>query len=94
MLVGSLYARSSTLKLYARWTVFTTPLVRTISLHDEKMGRLHGCILCVSQDGTIAVVAVDGFQLYVTSTQLVDFAYPYPAYTSCLRPLHPSSGYV
>ncbi|KAH9891906.1 WD40 repeat-like protein [Cubamyces lactineus] len=51
-----------TLKLYARWTMFTTPLARTISLHDEKMGRLHGCILCVSQDGTIAVVAVDGFQ--------------------------------
>ncbi|KAI0655440.1 WD40 repeat-like protein [Cubamyces menziesii] len=51
-----------TLKLYARWTVFTTPLARTISLHDEKMGRLHGCILCVSQDGTIAVVAVDGLQ--------------------------------
>ncbi|OSC98008.1 WD40 repeat-like protein [Trametes coccinea BRFM310] len=51
-----------TLKLCARWTLFTTPLSRIISLHDEKVGRLHGCVLCVSQDGTIAVVALDGYQ--------------------------------
>ncbi|KAI0354805.1 WD40 repeat-like protein [Trametes cingulata] len=51
-----------TLKLHARWTVFTTPLARVISLHDEKVGRLHGCVLCISQDGTIAVVAIDGNQ--------------------------------
>ncbi|KAI0365315.1 WD40 repeat-like protein [Pilatotrama ljubarskyi] len=51
-----------TLKLHARWTMFTTPLARVISLHDSQVGRLHGCVLCVSQDGTIAVVAVDGNQ--------------------------------
>ncbi|KAI0718156.1 WD40 repeat-like protein [Cerioporus squamosus] len=51
-----------TLKLCARWTLFTTPLARVIPLQDEKVGRLHGCALCVSQDGTIAVIAVDGHQ--------------------------------
>ncbi|KAI0642943.1 WD40 repeat-like protein [Trametes meyenii] len=50
------------LKLCARWTLFTTPLSRVISLHEEAVGRLHGCVLCVAQDGTIAVVAVDGYQ--------------------------------
>ncbi|RDX48877.1 WD40 repeat-like protein [Lentinus brumalis] len=52
-----------TLKLCARWTLFTTPLVRVIALQDEKVGRLHGCALCISQDGTIAVIAIDGYQL-------------------------------
>ncbi|KAI0770640.1 WD40 repeat-like protein [Fomes fomentarius] len=51
-----------TLKLCARWTLFTTPLARVISLEDEKVGRLHGCALCISQDGTIAVIAIDGYQ--------------------------------
>ncbi|RPD74051.1 WD40 repeat-like protein [Lentinus tigrinus ALCF2SS1-7] len=51
-----------TLKLCARWTFFTTPLARVVALHDEKVGRLHGCALCISQDGTIAVIAVDGYQ--------------------------------
>ncbi|KAI8986132.1 WD40 repeat-like protein [Trametes punicea] len=51
-----------TFRLCARWTIFTTPLARIISLHDEKIGRLHGCVLCVSQDGTIAVIALDGYQ--------------------------------
>ena len=55
----------STLKLCARWTLFNTPLARVITLDDDKVGRLHGCVLCVSQDGTIAVVAVDGYELYV-----------------------------
>ncbi|KAI0823988.1 WD40 repeat-like protein [Trametes gibbosa] len=50
------------LKLCARWTVFTTPLACVVSLEDEDVGRLHGCMLCISQDGTIAVVAVDGLQ--------------------------------
>ncbi|KAI0754509.1 WD40 repeat-like protein [Daedaleopsis nitida] len=51
-----------TLKLCARWTLFTTPLARVIPLVEEKIGRLHGCALCVSQDGTIAVIAIDGYQ--------------------------------
>ncbi|OJT12977.1 WD repeat-containing protein 7 [Trametes pubescens] len=64
-----------TLKLCARWTVFTTPLVRVISLEDEGVGRLHGCVLCISQDGTIAVIAVDGYQ----------FVYLVPASAAPLR---------
>lgn len=55
----------STLELFARWTVFTSPLAHVVSLHDEKVGRLCGCVLCISQDGTIAVIALDGYQLYV-----------------------------
>ncbi len=50
------------LKLLARWTVFTVPLARVINLEE---GRLSGCALCISEDGTIAVIAVDGFQLCV-----------------------------
>ncbi|PIL35130.1 hypothetical protein GSI_02919 [Ganoderma sinense ZZ0214-1] len=52
----------ATLKLFARWTVFTSPLAHMLSLHDEKVGRLCGCVLCISQDGTIAVIALDGYQ--------------------------------
>ncbi|EJF60945.1 WD40 repeat-like protein [Dichomitus squalens LYAD-421 SS1] len=52
----------STLKLCARWTVFTSPLARVVPLHGEKVGRLLGCVLCISQDGTIAVIALDGPQ--------------------------------
>ncbi|EIW52425.1 WD40 repeat-like protein [Trametes versicolor FP-101664 SS1] len=65
----------NTLKLCARWTVFTTPLARVISLEDEGVGRLHGCVLCISQDGTIAVIAVDGYQ----------FVYLVPASAAPLR---------
>ncbi|EGN97892.1 hypothetical protein SERLA73DRAFT_55174 [Serpula lacrymans var. lacrymans S7.3] len=50
------------LKLCARWTVFLTPLVRVIQLQNEKAGPLRGCALCVSEDGTIAVFVIDGFQ--------------------------------
>ncbi|KAL6301983.1 hypothetical protein BKA93DRAFT_436971 [Sparassis latifolia] len=47
------------LKLCALWTIFTTPLAQVIQLHDEEVGRLQDCILCISQDGAIAVIAVD-----------------------------------
>ncbi|KAI9066035.1 WD40 repeat-like protein [Trametes sanguinea] len=67
-----------TLKLCARWTLFTTSLARVISLHDEKVGRLHGCVLCVSQDGTIAVIALDGYQ----------FIYLVPASAAPLRTIY------
>ncbi|KAJ7119871.1 hypothetical protein C8R44DRAFT_878257 [Mycena epipterygia] len=52
---------TDTLTLCARWTIFTTPLTSVIQFRDEK-GPLRGCVLCVSRDGTIAVIAVDGFQ--------------------------------
>ncbi|KAL0574420.1 hypothetical protein V5O48_007539 [Marasmius crinis-equi] len=51
------------LKLCARWTVFNTPLVKVLQFEDIKTGPLSGCVLCVAEDGTIAVVAIDGFEL-------------------------------
>ncbi|KAJ6624507.1 hypothetical protein B0H10DRAFT_2174467 [Mycena sp. CBHHK59/15] len=45
---------TDTLTLCARWTIFTTPLASV-------PGPLRGCVLCISQDGTIAVIVVDGF---------------------------------
>ncbi|KAJ7162930.1 hypothetical protein C8R46DRAFT_1101904 [Mycena filopes] len=54
---------ADTLTLCARWTVFTAPLLSIVQFQqNEKQGPLRGCVLCVSRDGTIAVVVVDGFQ--------------------------------
>ena len=53
----------SSLELQARWTVFTTPLKHVIQLQDNAAGALNGCVLCVSEDGTVAVIVVDGLQL-------------------------------
>jgi WD repeat-containing protein 7 len=50
-------------KLYARWTVFLTPLASVLQIDERQGGPLSGCVLCISADGTIAVIAVDGFQL-------------------------------
>ncbi|TDL19727.1 hypothetical protein BD410DRAFT_773671 [Rickenella mellea] len=52
-----------TLKLRARWIVFTSPLAQVIELRDENVGRLRDCALCISEDGTIAVVVIDGLEL-------------------------------
>ncbi|KAJ3534487.1 hypothetical protein NM688_g7130 [Phlebia brevispora] len=46
-------------QLLARWTIFLEPLSEVIYLAS---GRLKGCALCISQDGTIALVDVDGCQ--------------------------------
>ncbi|KAG7088816.1 hypothetical protein E1B28_012775 [Marasmius oreades] len=54
------------LKLRARWTVFNTPLAEVLQFQDIKTGPLTGCVLCVAEDGTIVVVAIDGFKfLYI-----------------------------
>jgi WD repeat-containing protein 7 len=53
----------SSLELRARWTVFTTPLAHVTQFQDETIGPLQGCVLCVSEDGTVAVIVIDGFQL-------------------------------
>ncbi|KAK7054386.1 hypothetical protein VNI00_003580 [Paramarasmius palmivorus] len=50
------------LKLCARWTIFNTPLSRVLQFQDISSGPLRGCILCVAEDGTIAVVAIDGYE--------------------------------
>ncbi|KAG9227453.1 hypothetical protein CCMSSC00406_0000901 [Pleurotus cornucopiae] len=52
---------SDSLKLCARWTIFTTSLMNVLRFPDDR-GVLGGCILCVAEDGTIAVVVVDGLQ--------------------------------
>ncbi|KAJ7904510.1 hypothetical protein B0H14DRAFT_2663171 [Mycena olivaceomarginata] len=53
---------TETLALCARWTIFTTPLKSVVKFRDEKQSPLRGCLLCISQDGTIAVIVIDGFQ--------------------------------
>ncbi|RXW25374.1 hypothetical protein EST38_g529 [Candolleomyces aberdarensis] len=54
-------SRYRTLELCAGWIIFSTPLVKVVEFQDDT-GPLRGCILCIAQDGTIAVIAVDGFQ--------------------------------
>ncbi|KZT64172.1 WD40 repeat-like protein [Daedalea quercina L-15889] len=53
------------LSLRARWTLFTAPLAQVVHLKGDTIGRLRGCTLCISQDGTIAVIAIDDYQLFV-----------------------------
>lgn len=54
---------NSSLELCTRWTVFTTPLHQVTQFRGQQAGPLTGCVLCVSQDGTIVVIVIDGFQL-------------------------------
>ena len=55
------------LKLCARFVQFIVPLLHVVQVRqqEEHAGPLRGCALCISADGTIAVIAVDGFELYV-----------------------------
>lgn len=53
----------SNFKLCARWTVFLTPLARVLQIDEKVNSPLSGCVLCISADGTIAVIAIDGLQL-------------------------------
>ncbi|CAL1713651.1 unnamed protein product [Somion occarium] len=48
------------LRLLARWTVFINPLSRVLVLQTASW--LRGCVFCISQDGTIAVIALDEYQ--------------------------------
>ena len=50
------------MQLLARWTVFIDPLKQVIQIPS---GRLQGCVLCVSRDGSAALIALDGCELYV-----------------------------
>ncbi|TFK73197.1 WD40 repeat-like protein [Pluteus cervinus] len=52
----------NTLQLCTRWIIFITPVIAVIQFQTEKVGPLRGCVLCVAEDGTIAVIAIDGFQ--------------------------------
>lgn len=53
------------LKLQARFTPFIVPLTRIAQVlqSDENAGPLRGSLLCVSGDGTIAVVSMEGFEM-------------------------------
>ncbi|KAH9983707.1 hypothetical protein BJV74DRAFT_849553 [Russula compacta] len=49
------------MKILARWILFIAPLQRVLYLRYDKGGPLRGCLLCVSGDGTIAVIALDDY---------------------------------
>lgn len=72
----------SRFKLCARWTIFTTPLASVIQIPEEQDGPLRGCILCISVDGTVAVIVVDGFQLYVVVSNIDSDRLHYLAFIS------------
>ncbi len=56
----------SKLELLARWTLFATPLRAVIDLSGEaNVGKLQGCLLCVAEHGTIAVILIDGLEVCV-----------------------------
>ncbi|KZT28728.1 WD40 repeat-like protein [Neolentinus lepideus HHB14362 ss-1] len=48
------------LALIARWIVFTGPLQEVAEIPESS--NLKGCMLCISHDGTIAVIAIDGYR--------------------------------
>jgi len=52
-----------TMKTLARWVLFIAPLQRVLYMRYDKGGPLGGCLLCVSSDGTIAVIALDDYNL-------------------------------
>ncbi|KAG2359683.1 hypothetical protein BDR07DRAFT_1487951 [Suillus spraguei] len=53
------------LKLQAQFTPFIVPLTRIAQVlqSNENAGPLRGSLLCVSGDGTIAVVSIEGFEM-------------------------------
>jgi len=51
------------MKTLARWVLFISPLQRVLHLRYDKGGPLRGCLLCIARDGTIAVIALDDYQL-------------------------------
>lgn len=66
-IIGSLDIPTRTLKICARWTLFNTPLAYVIHPKGDAVGRLKGSLLSIAQDGTIAVIDIDGLQLYAKS---------------------------
>ena len=55
------------LKLEGRWVQFIEPLVDVVHLQEKTIGRMMDCCMCVSADGTIAVIAADTLSLFVLS---------------------------
>lgn len=61
--------------MLARWTVFIEPLKKVMQVPS---GRLQGCLLCISRDGSIALIALDGCELYVLSLRPPHYQYGQP----------------
>lgn len=59
------FTSTRSLKLQARFTPFIVPLMRVAQVlqSNENAGPLRGSLLCVSGDGTIAVVSIEGFEM-------------------------------
>lgn len=53
------------LKLQARFTPFIVPLMHVAQVlqSNDNAGPLRGSLLCISGDGTIAVVSIEGFEM-------------------------------
>ncbi|KAG9122431.1 hypothetical protein FRC07_001177 [Ceratobasidium sp. 392] len=53
------------LQLVARWTVFISQLesVVSLSIGDDRLGKLKGCVMAVASAGTIAIIVLDGMSL-------------------------------
>lgn len=64
---GLIHISIRDLKLCASFVQFVVPLQYVVQVRqqEEHAGPLCGCALCISMDGTIVVIAVDGFELYV-----------------------------
>lgn len=45
--------------------MFTSAVTSITMLSDRSAGRLRGCLLCVSSEGTIGFVVLDGLELFV-----------------------------
>ncbi|KAF9453126.1 WD40 repeat-like protein [Macrolepiota fuliginosa MF-IS2] len=50
------------LELCGRWVLFNTALSKVVQFPEEKGSPLYGCVLCIAEDGAIAVIALDEFQ--------------------------------
>jgi len=54
---------STTLKLQADWSLFTSPVTTVIQFgSSDNAVRLHGCLLIISSDGTMSIIGLDGFK--------------------------------
>jgi hypothetical protein len=54
---------TSSLRLEATFTLFTSPVRSITLLSQPEAGRFRGCLLCIAEDGTIGLVLLDGLKL-------------------------------
>jgi len=63
---------SRSMKTLARSVLFIVPLQSVLLLRYDKGGPLGGCLLCVSGDGTIAVMALENYNWWALSGHDLD----------------------